>query len=297
MNIPYSTDTNVGGGPKVSAVSDNIFSPNVWVPGWVLEGITVYSESRLFNYQGRLNDGKYDAYIGARVAENRFPSILDATFNPHEFNLEGIYTYGGVFFNYLAQTYGEEKLTEFFTVHGSSWASLDKNTQTVFGKTFPQLWADWQAYEMGRFKDYFIDGQRVTTDGWYISNPLITAGDQGEPQLFYQRYDVTKTGPGGGFTKQDVVGISSQQEKWSLPQYFFQSTFESRDRPVILWVEDKTRLYNASNLNMVFMLSSGEGFALRKDRLVAGVWGHTLLPDGVFCRPSAETISVPSYTA
>ena len=281
--------TNVGRGPKVfCSLFGNIFSPNVWVPGWVLEGITVYSESRLFNYQGRLNDGKFDAYIGARVADNRFPSILDATFSPHEFHLEGIYTYGGLFFNYLAQTYGEEKLTEFFTVHGSSWASLDKNTQTVFGKTFPQLWADWKDYETERFKDYSIDGQRVTTDGWYVSNPVIAESDQGEQQLFYRRVKMNKTGPGRGFSRAEIIArdlLSQEEEGVVTTTSSFNLPIKVRNQSKLYYgVEEMKPGYtNALNLSYgVYAQIREKDLRSGRDRLVlAGdIRAYELLPDG-----------------
>ena len=59
----------------LTSIFGDIMSPNNFVPLWMIEGLAVYSESRLWNYQGRLNDGAYDAYIGARVADGRFPLL------------------------------------------------------------------------------------------------------------------------------------------------------------------------------------------------------------------------------
>lgn len=198
--------SNVGKGMKViCSIFGNFYSPNVWLPNWMLEGITVYSESRLFNYQGRLNDGEYDAYIGARVAANRFPSLVEASFEPYAFPLDGSYNYGGVFLDYLAQTYGEEKLTAFFTVHGSADDSMDKSAKKVFGQTFPALWEDWQAYERERFKDFRIDGERVTTDGWYVSHPVVAMDGEGETRLYYERTKTVKSGPDQIYSWAEIV--------------------------------------------------------------------------------------------
>ena len=208
--------TNVGKGPQVLCrLFGNILSPNASIPGWMIEGITVYSESRLWDYQGRLNDGKYDAYIGARVADGRFPSIVDATFGPHEFQLEGIYTFGGVFFNYLATEYGEEKLTEFFNIRGSSWASLDRSAVKVFGKPFPELWEEWEACETERFKDFYIDGEQITRAGWSMGDPVIVEGSDGVGKLYYKTTKPVKTGAGDDCYFIEIMerNLSTQEEK------------------------------------------------------------------------------------
>lgn len=280
--------TNVGKGPKIlCSIFGNILSPNAWVPGWVLEGTTVYSESRLFNYQGRLNDGKFDAYIGARVAENRFPTILEATFFPHEFQLEGIYTYGGLFLNYLAQTYGEEKLTEFFTVQGSSLKSLDANTEEVFGKTFPQLWEEWKAYESERFKDFAIDGERVTANGWNVSNPVVAFGEQGERLLYYIREIQTKAGPDQTYYQTEIVGLNldTQEEKVVVATTSsFCLPIKVRGSKLYYGVfESKSGYDNALNLGYGYYAELREkDLRSGKDRLVlAGdLRTYELLPDG-----------------
>ena len=280
--------TNVGKGPKIMcSIFGNIFSPNVAVPGWVVEGITVYSESRLSNYQGRLNDGKFDAYIGARVAADRFPSILDATFSPHEFHLEGIYTYGGLFFSFLAQTYGEEKLAEFFTVHGSSSESLDRNAEVVFGKSFPELWEEWKDYETERFNDFRIDGERVTADGWYISNPVVTKGEGGERILYYKREKQVKAGPDRIYYRAEIVArnLSTQKERVAV------TTTSSFNLP--LKVRDHKLYYGVNEIKSGYdnALTYGYGVYAQlrekdlrsgKDRLVlAGdLRAYELLPDG-----------------
>jgi hypothetical protein len=69
----------------------NMFQPNLYSLLWTIDGITVYSESQISEYQGRLNDGYFDAYIGARITDKRFPSILEAAYLPLE------YPYGGSF--------------------------------------------------------------------------------------------------------------------------------------------------------------------------------------------------------
>lgn len=265
----------------------NIYSPNIAVPDWALEGITVYSESRLFNYQGRLNDGKYDAYIGARVAENRFPSIADGTYMPYEFDLEGHYTYGAVFFNYLAQTYGEEKLAEFFTVHGYSSEPLDQSARMVFGKSFPALWEEWKTYETKRFKDFAIDGERVTFNGWSVANPVVADGAGGERMLYYKREIPTKTGPDRNYFRAEIVArnLATQEEKVVVTTTTtFNLPIKVREHKLYYGVDElKSGYDNALNYSYgIFAKLREKDLRSGRDRLVlAGdLRAYEVLPDG-----------------
>jgi hypothetical protein len=173
--------------------------PNYNAPGWIIEGITVYSESQLSPFQGRLNDGLFDAYMGARVQDGRLPSIIDATYEQWEYQMSGIYTYGGEFIDYLAKNYGQEKVTRFFEVNGSNFWSfllssfpaigIDKSAREVFGKSFPQLWKDWQDSEKQRFSDFKMEGEPMTHNGWVISDLKL-----GNGKLYYQYFYPVKTG-------------------------------------------------------------------------------------------------------
>ncbi len=190
--------SKTGGVPKfIGDLFGNRFElmPNMMTPGWIIEGITVYNESQLSRYQGRLNDGLFDAHIGARVAEGKLPSILEGTYTPLEYpGRSGIYNFGGEFFQYLANTYGEEKFTRFFAENGSSLLgilpvanffpviTIDRSAKKVYDKSFPQLWQEWQQYEKKRFKDFRIEGKQITNTGWNVASPVIY-----DNKLYYQR--------------------------------------------------------------------------------------------------------------
>lgn len=185
-----------------------LFMPNLMIPGWIIEGVAVYQESRITPYQGRLNDGLYDAYIGARVKDGRFPTILDATFMPAEYQQDSLYTYGGAFIDYLTRTYGEAKLTRFFEVNSGKIGAIlatpsfscDQSARQVFGKGFPQLWADWQQYETKRFQNYAYDGKPLTNHECYIQNLATHQG-----KLYYQSSYPVKTGAFTQYTFNQLV--------------------------------------------------------------------------------------------
>lgn len=198
------------------------FQPNIYSPGWVLEGTAVFSESQFSNYEGRLNDGYFDLYISARISENRFPSLLNMTYLPLEFpSYAGRYIYGSEFFNYLKEKYGKERFAKFFANQGSSLSSLllgpifpkwgiDGAAESSFGRSIPSLHQQWCNYELGRNKNWCMDGKRITKQGWRMSYPIIYKN-----QLYYAQDFYKKTGAGRSFRFSRIIkrDLNSQKEK------------------------------------------------------------------------------------
>lgn len=176
-HIAHMTRTNAT--PRyLTGIFGSLFQPNMYSPGWIIEGITVYSESKISPYEGRLNDGFFDAYINTCIAEKKFPDIIDATNEPLSFPYGKMYLYGGKFFDFLAQKYGDKKFKKFFTTYGSyPWApisaifptlGLDLAAKRVYGKTFPALFNEWRKYEMLNGPIAHTEGEKITNKGWYI---------------------------------------------------------------------------------------------------------------------------------
>jgi hypothetical protein len=183
----------------LSGVFGNALLPNVYVPGWVAEGIAVYGESRLSPYQGRLNDGFFQAYLAACLYEGRPPSLMAATCSPLEFPPDRAYVFGGLFFSWLARKYGEAKFARLFEAHGSSLLSyvsplfpflgLDANARRAFGKSLSALWKEWVEEETRRQRGYELDGKRLSNRGWYIDGLVFAEG-----KIVHQRTYPEKTG-------------------------------------------------------------------------------------------------------
>lgn len=151
-------------GGAAAALFGNMFSPNVLLPSFLIEGSAVYCESQLDPYQGRLNDGRFDAIIAAQAASRTLPSVADMVFHPHyypESPYGQTYLYGSTFLNYLATKYGKEKIPQLYTTFGKGVvvpvatqigdffpaSRIDQAPTQVFGKGFEALAAEWQAYE------------------------------------------------------------------------------------------------------------------------------------------------------
>ncbi|MBI5206431.1 MAG: hypothetical protein HY934_01435 [Candidatus Firestonebacteria bacterium] len=214
--------TKAGGTPRLlTNLFGNILLPNLLSPGWITEGITVYNESHTSRYQGRLNDGLFDAYIGASIKDNRFPSILKATYLPLEYpGGIGSYLFGSEFFSYISNTYGEDKFAKFFEITGSRSSyyisplfpsiGLDSACKKIFGKSFPFLWQEWYKYEAERFKNFAIEGEQITNYGWFIDDLKIYNN-----KLYYNRRYPVKTGAFDAFWFNEIVSkdISDGKEE------------------------------------------------------------------------------------
>lgn len=171
-----------GAGAILPMIFGNFFSPNDHVPQWLVEGITVYYESSLNPYEGRLNDGYYDAIVATKAQAKDLPSILEAAYDHAHYPLGQWYTYGSVFMRHLAQTYGEEKIAEFFQTHGqhplgfigsiTPDLGVDLAARKVFGRTLAQLYDEWIIAEQTEHQNWKIDGRLVREEqnrGYYAN--------------------------------------------------------------------------------------------------------------------------------
>ena len=195
----------------------NAFLPNVWLNGWLAEGIAVYHESQISPYMGRVNEGFYDAFTGVLAVENKLPSIVDASFFPDKYPHNAMYLYGAQFFDFLATEYGKEKTGELFAEHGSKLSSyatviapgigIDRSAEEIFNKSLPELWDEWHEYEKNRFRDFEIKGERLTVHGWDASQTQWYQG-----KIYYYRSYPLKAG-NNTFYQKEIVSYDPQTEQ------------------------------------------------------------------------------------
>lgn len=190
-------------------VYGNIFQPNVWSPPWILEGITTYTESKFSKYSGRLNEGYFDAYLMARLSEGKDLKISDVNYSSIGFPYGSYYMYGGLFFRYLSNKYGEEKFGKFFYEYGSSLKSyispvvpawgIDKVCFSVYGKSFPDLWKEWIAYEKKRAISFKQDGEKISDIDDYAEGTSVYKGS-----LYYVRKYLNTTSASTSSAKYEI---------------------------------------------------------------------------------------------
>ncbi len=207
--------TRASGTPALlRAIFGNILYPNLYQPMWMTEAVTVYGESQLSPYSGRMNAGTYNAIMGTLAREGKLPSPTKAAYYSYDTPLGNYYVYGGSFFQYLSQTYGEEKFALLFEQTGSnlfsylnplvSFLSLDQAFYDVYRVPLRQLWSDWQLAEIR--KDFTIPRQNLSSEGWRCSDLSYHDGS-----LYYTSYYAQKTGPGSTFGSNRLIRISSPE--------------------------------------------------------------------------------------
>ena len=123
-----------------------IVTPNGLTPGWVREGIAVYEES--VKGRGRNNGSFSDMMLRTDILNDQFIHLDQGS--GQMINWPGAnfpYIYGGAFWQYLADTYGAEKITEFITRYGDSvwlFSLNNKARKTYDNKNFFKLWNEWK---------------------------------------------------------------------------------------------------------------------------------------------------------
>ena len=194
-----------------AAVIGRVGSPNIFSPTWLTEGLATNVESSISPYQGRLNDGFFDAYLLARARDGRLPQLEQASLGLMEFpGGMAPYLYGSEFLQWLSRTPSGGRFPVFVQENGSRlmafvspvlpWAGVDASARKVWGRGFPDFWDEWKSDVTARSASFYIDGERVTERGWYVSDLVVDGG-----RLLYRRSFSEKTGAFTGFQFDEIV--------------------------------------------------------------------------------------------
>lgn len=124
-----------------------IIVPNAAVPGWVREGWAAFHESDEARY-GRANSAYTNMVLRADLMDGKFLPIDRADGVHHSWpGASTQYLYGSAFWKWLIETEGKAKVDRFFHIQRSSlmFFVLDMHARKAFGKSFVQLWKEWQS--------------------------------------------------------------------------------------------------------------------------------------------------------
>jgi hypothetical protein len=259
-SIHIAQVTQTRGFPKIlTTLFGNVFSPNLIVPNWIAEGVTVSGESQLSLYEGRVRDGFFDAVLLSQLQSNKFPSLLEMTYTPFDFPTiaGGCYLYGGLFLNYLREKYGQDKLNEFFHHQGGlflgwflGWLfpslGIDDAARMTYGKPFEQLLTEWKEHCLAQSKTFAIDGNAITSDKLTVYSDLLSDSDY----IYYIKRESRKTGAYCLYEFEKILrrNIFSQQE-----QELISTTSSFSTRPQI---SDNKLYYSVYDLKRGFANST-----------------------------------------
>lgn len=124
-----------------------IVAPNGATPAWMREGMAVYEESVLDEGFGRNHSPWADMYLRTSYYEREFPRIDQvAGLTRHFPGGLGPYLFGGRFFQWLAEHYGEDRMYQYQKEYASGmWMySLNNKARRVYGKSFYKLWDEFR---------------------------------------------------------------------------------------------------------------------------------------------------------
>lgn len=128
-------------------IMGKVIAPNGSTPRWMREGMAVYEESEMGDGYGRNNSPLTDMVIRTSYYEDEFPRIDQiAGLTKHFPGGSAPYLYGGRFFKWLAEKYGEDRMYRYQKEYAASlWLfSLNNKARKVYSKSFYKLWKEFK---------------------------------------------------------------------------------------------------------------------------------------------------------
>ena len=161
-----------------------VFLPNIFQPLNQIEGLAVYSETRYTGY-GRNHSALTEGMLRCAVAEGSWAPLDRAGVASPHWPRDAAYIYGGKFYEYLTNKYGQKKLALYQRKHSNLVLPFMQNypAKNVFGKSFPALWQDWENASYKKYgrqvdsikKGGLIEIKNLSNDGFdkyeLISSP------------------------------------------------------------------------------------------------------------------------------
>ena len=178
--------------------------PNLYEPGWVIEGLAVYYESRLTGV-GRLESAEHSMIARAAALSNRVPTLQELSPVTSRFpGGEVIYVYGSLLFDYLSRTRGPASVREFVERGAASLIPfiITPTSRGAFGVSFQTAWERWRdslVKEMRGAAEAMPEWRQLTNAGrvalfprWLGDTALIYSGNKGREVP--SAYEVTLSG-------------------------------------------------------------------------------------------------------
>jgi Tol biopolymer transport system component len=175
----------VKGAPRIlQDLFGRLYFPNLWQPLWIIEGIPTFFETKL-TAGGRGRSNLFDMILRMAALEGRLNSLDQASSSLVSWPGGTIpYLYGVMFCQYLAERYGEEKLSQIGHNYGSRLVPfmVNRSAKQVLGRDYRLLWAEWQS---GLRRKYIAQMEqiraaglsattRLTHRGYLISEPVFS---------------------------------------------------------------------------------------------------------------------------
>jgi len=146
-------DTVHGLARVINAIMGKTWAPNQIQPRWFIEGLAVYHET-MRTSGGRLRSAIYDMYLRTAVLDGNLLEIDQISSATRLFPRGDVpYLYGSFFMQYLADRFGEKKLTRISHLYGGSPIpyALNRTAKKVLGHTYLELYSDFKKHLRRRY--------------------------------------------------------------------------------------------------------------------------------------------------
>ncbi|CBL47207.1 conserved hypothetical protein [gamma proteobacterium HdN1] len=143
-----------------------VLFPQVFNPGWVIEGYAVWAETDAARKMGRGQSALYDALMRAEILaglkSQSALSFYGVASNDWPYGQS--YLYGSYFFGFIQERWGADKLAEFVAAWNRNIVPfrMDRRAQKVFGMSSSALYAEFRAWLQQRFEPQVREWQQLT---------------------------------------------------------------------------------------------------------------------------------------
>ena len=178
-------------------IGRNLFLfPNLLQPPWFIEGLATYEETDKARGVGRGQGTLFRGYMREEVA-NGIKPISQANQPLVSWPLNTTrYLYGVYFYQFVAERYGKEKVTELVRQYSNNLLpfAINNNSKRVLGKDMTTLWAEFSDDLRAKFSPEIariqqagvVTGEQITHTGYFTRSPQIA--DNGD--IYYLQNDL-----------------------------------------------------------------------------------------------------------
>ena len=161
--------------------------PNLLEPGWVTEGLAVWSETDPARGYGRLGQSFFEGQMRAEAARG-LRSLREVNAEGRGFPINRDYLYGSYFFAFLAERYGAKAVSDYVEGYSDNLIPfrVDSNPVGVTGKPMDELWVEYQDWLRARFAPATAakartrdEGGEIVARAWSIESPLLAPDGTG----------------------------------------------------------------------------------------------------------------------
>lgn len=149
--------------------------PEIYTPGWVIEGLATHLESSLTR-AGRVRGTYFDMVLRTAILQDAFFSIDEATGDPATWPGGSTrYIYGSLFFDFLSRRFGPEGVSRFVQSAGRQLIPYRSNAvaRRALGTSFSRAWRLWQDSLTAHYR---TQADSLRTAGVTEPEVLTTAG-------------------------------------------------------------------------------------------------------------------------